>query len=117
MLRLRGKPLGLFLTDGSAIVTAWLIALDLSAAGAVVADRRRHLFAIVVAKHLYGGLGQNPVQSGDGRLCRLHRLVPGADVAVAGARAQAELRRAVRDHLPGWRRASTRSPARRRSMR
>ena len=27
MLRLRGKPVGLFLTDGSALVTAWLIAL------------------------------------------------------------------------------------------
>jgi len=27
MLRLRGKPVGLFLADGSALVTAWLIAL------------------------------------------------------------------------------------------
>ncbi|MCL2525194.1 MAG: RnfABCDGE type electron transport complex subunit D [Betaproteobacteria bacterium] len=60
MLRARGKPLGLFLADGSAIVTAWLIALSfpplapwwLVATGAV--------FAIVIAKHLYGGLGQNP---------------------------------------------------------
>ncbi len=60
MLKIRGKPLALFLSDGSAIVTAWLIALTfpplapwwLVALGAV--------FAIVVAKHLYGGLGQNP---------------------------------------------------------
>ncbi|WP_300452594.1 RnfABCDGE type electron transport complex subunit D [Accumulibacter sp.] len=60
MLALRRKPLTLFLTDGSAIVTAWLIALAfpplapwwLIAVGA--------LFAIIVAKHLYGGLGQNP---------------------------------------------------------
>ena len=60
MLRLLGKPLGLFLGDGSAIVTAWLIALAFPPLAPwwliVVAS----LFAIVVAKHLYGGLGQNP---------------------------------------------------------
>ena len=60
MLKARGKPLALFLGDGSALVTAWLVALSfpplapwwLVAVGA--------LFAIVVAKQLYGGLGQNP---------------------------------------------------------
>jgi electron transport complex protein RnfD len=60
MLLARGKPLELFLADGSAVVTAWLIALAfpplapwwLTAVGAA--------FAIVVAKQLYGGLGQNP---------------------------------------------------------
>jgi electron transport complex protein RnfD len=60
MLRLRGKPLHLFLSDGSAIVTAWLIALafpPLAPWWLVVVGT---LFAIVVAKHLYGGLGQNP---------------------------------------------------------
>jgi electron transport complex protein RnfD len=60
MLKLRDKPLGLFLSDGSAIVTAWLIALTfppLSPWWLIVTGT---LFAIVVAKHLYGGLGQNP---------------------------------------------------------
>jgi len=60
MLKLREKPLGLFLGDGSAIVTAWLIALTfppLSPWWLIVTGT---LFAIVVAKHLYGGLGQNP---------------------------------------------------------
>lgn len=60
MLKLRQKPLGLFLGDGSAIVTAWLIALTfppLAPWWLVVVGT---LFAIVVAKHLYGGLGQNP---------------------------------------------------------
>jgi Na+-translocating ferredoxin:NAD+ oxidoreductase subunit D len=60
MLKLREKPLGLFLSDGSAIVTAWLIALTfppLSPWWLIVTGT---LFAIVVAKHLYGGLGQNP---------------------------------------------------------
>ena len=60
MLALLKKPLGLFLGDGSAIVTAWLIALSFPPLAPwwliVVAS----LFAIVVAKHLYGGLGQNP---------------------------------------------------------
>jgi electron transport complex protein RnfD len=60
MLKLREKPLGLFLSDGSAIVTAWLIALTfppLSPWWLIVTGT---LFAIIVAKHLYGGLGQNP---------------------------------------------------------
>ncbi|MCK6405976.1 MAG: RnfABCDGE type electron transport complex subunit D [Rhodocyclaceae bacterium] len=60
MLKLREKPLGLFLSDGSAIVTAWLIALTfppLSPWWLIVTGT---LFAIVIAKHLYGGLGQNP---------------------------------------------------------
>jgi electron transport complex protein RnfD len=60
MLRLGGKPLALFLGDGSALVTAWLIALafpPLAPWWLVVVGV---LFAIVVAKHLYGGLGQNP---------------------------------------------------------
>ncbi|MBL8397588.1 MAG: RnfABCDGE type electron transport complex subunit D [Candidatus Accumulibacter sp.] len=60
MLLIRGKPLTLYLSDGSAIVTAWLIALAFPPLApwwlVVVAT----LFAIVIAKHLYGGLGQNP---------------------------------------------------------
>jgi electron transport complex protein RnfD len=60
MLKLRGKPLGPYLLDGSAVVTGWLIALvfpPLSPWWMVVVGT---LFAIVIAKHLYGGLGQNP---------------------------------------------------------
>ena len=60
MLRVQDKPLGLFLGDGSAIVTAWLIALafpPLAPWWLIVVGTA---FAIVVAKHLYGGLGQNP---------------------------------------------------------
>lgn len=58
-LRLRGQPLRPFLADGSAIVTAVLLAFCLppltpwwvTATGAVA--------AIGIAKHLYGGLGFN----------------------------------------------------------
>ncbi|WP_203389221.1 RnfABCDGE type electron transport complex subunit D [Azospira restricta] len=60
MLKLREKPQAMFLADGSAVVTAWLIALTfppLSPWWLIVTGT---LFAIVVAKHLYGGLGQNP---------------------------------------------------------
>lgn len=60
MLKLRDKPLGLFLADNSAIVTAWLIALALPPLAPWWLVAVGVLFAIVVAKHLYGGLGQNP---------------------------------------------------------
>ena len=60
MLKLRNKPLSLFLSDGSAIVTAWLIALTFPPLSPWWLIITGTLFAIVVAKHLYGGLGQNP---------------------------------------------------------
>ena len=60
MLRLRGKPVGLFLADGSALVTAWLIALTFPPIAPWWLTVLGVLAAIVVAKHLYGGLGQNP---------------------------------------------------------
>ena len=60
MLKVRGKPLGLFLADGSAVVTAWLIALTFPPLAPWWLVATGTLFAIVVAKHLYGGLGQNP---------------------------------------------------------
>ncbi len=60
MLKLRDKPLGLFLGDGSAVVTAWLIALTFPPLAPWWLLVVGVLFAIVIAKHLYGGLGQNP---------------------------------------------------------
>jgi len=60
MLKLLNKPLGLFLGDGSAIVTAWLIALAFPPLAPWWLIVVGVLFAIVIAKHLYGGLGQNP---------------------------------------------------------
>lgn len=60
MLRLQGRPLGIFLADGSAIVTAWLIALTFPPLAPWWLTVTGTVFAIVVAKHLYGGLGQNP---------------------------------------------------------
>ncbi len=60
VLYLRGKPLALFLTDGSALVTAWLIALSFPPLAPWWLVVLATLTAIIVAKHLYGGLGQNP---------------------------------------------------------
>jgi len=60
MLHLQKKPQALFLSDGSAIVTAWLIALTFPPLAPWWLVFTGTVFAIVVAKHLYGGLGQNP---------------------------------------------------------
>ena len=60
MLKIRSKPQALFLSDGSAIVTAWLIALTFPPLAPWWLVALGTVFAIVVAKHLYGGLGQNP---------------------------------------------------------
>ncbi|MEW6415215.1 MAG: electron transport complex subunit RsxD [Pseudomonadota bacterium] len=59
MLKARGYPVRPFLTDLSAIVTAWLLALCLPSLAPWWLIVTGTLFAIVVAKHLYGGLGQN----------------------------------------------------------
>ncbi|MDR2678876.1 MAG: RnfABCDGE type electron transport complex subunit D [Zoogloeaceae bacterium] len=60
LLRLREKPLKPHLTDGSALVTAWLIALAFPPLSPWWLTTTGVLLAIVVAKQLYGGLGQNP---------------------------------------------------------
>lgn len=60
MLKLRNKPMSLFLSDGSAIVTAWLVALTFPPLAPWWLLVVGILFAIIIAKHLYGGLGQNP---------------------------------------------------------
>lgn len=60
MLRLRQRPVMPFLTDGSAIVTALLIALALPPILPWWLPMLTTAFAIIIAKHLYGGLGYNP---------------------------------------------------------
>lgn len=59
MLKARGYAVKPFLADLSAIVTAWLLALSLPSLAPWWLIVTGTLFAIVVAKHLYGGLGQN----------------------------------------------------------
>jgi len=69
MLTIRKKPLGLFLGDGSALVTAWLIALSLPPLVPWWLTIVAALFAIVIVKHFYGGLGQNPFNPAMAAFC------------------------------------------------
>ncbi|MCF6264055.1 MAG: RnfABCDGE type electron transport complex subunit D [Xanthomonadales bacterium] len=59
MLKLRGKPIRPFLSDYSAVVTAILFALCIPPLAPWWISLVGMIAAIVVAKHLYGGLGQN----------------------------------------------------------
>src|SRR6185312_4689337 len=59
-LRLRGKPLPPFLLDGSAIITAILLALCLPPLAPWWLVVSGTAFAILLAKHAFGGLGANP---------------------------------------------------------
>jgi H+/Na+-translocating ferredoxin:NAD+ oxidoreductase subunit D len=60
MLKLRQRPVDLFLKDGSAIVTGLLFALTISPFTPWWISFSGIAFAIIIAKHLYGGLGYNP---------------------------------------------------------
>ncbi|MDR3409804.1 MAG: RnfABCDGE type electron transport complex subunit D [Formivibrio sp.] len=59
-LKLRNYPLKPFLTDGSAVVTACLLALSIPPLAPWWLIVLGTFIAIGFAKHLYGGLGQNP---------------------------------------------------------
>jgi electron transport complex protein RnfD len=59
-LLMRGIPLKPVLTDGSVLVTAALLALSLPTLAPWWLYLLGMFFAVAVAKHLYGGLGQNP---------------------------------------------------------
>ena len=60
VLGLRRWPIMPYLTDGSALVTAFLLALALPPFSPWWLTLVAVLFSIVFAKHLYGGLGSNP---------------------------------------------------------
>ena len=60
MLSLRKRPIPPFLSDYSAVLTACLLALALPPYSPWWLIAVGMLFAIVIAKHLYGGLGYNP---------------------------------------------------------
>lgn len=59
MLKLRGCPVKPYLSDGSALVTAWLLALSLPPLCPWWLTVIATAFAIMIAKQLYGGLGNN----------------------------------------------------------
>jgi electron transport complex protein RnfD len=60
ILKIRQRPVLPFLLDGSAVVTAVLLALALPTLSPWWLTVAGISFAIIIAKHLYGGLGYNP---------------------------------------------------------
>src|SRR5512135_1017955 len=60
MLKLRDRPLQPFLSDNSALLTAWLLALSIPPLAPWWMVVVGTAFAIAISKHLYGGLGNNP---------------------------------------------------------
>ena len=60
MLRLRGRPVGRFLNDYSALVTALLLGIALPPLAPWWLVVIGTSFSLVFGKHLYGGLGYNP---------------------------------------------------------
>lgn len=60
MLKLRQRPLRPFLSDNSALLTAWLLALSIPSLAPWWLVVVGTAFAIAISKHLYGGLGNNP---------------------------------------------------------
>jgi H+/Na+-translocating ferredoxin:NAD+ oxidoreductase subunit D len=60
VLTLRRRPLQHYLTDYSAVLTAVLLGLSLPSLAPWWLTMIATGFAIIVAKHLYGGMGQNP---------------------------------------------------------
>ncbi|MDO9239750.1 MAG: RnfABCDGE type electron transport complex subunit D, partial [Methylicorpusculum sp.] len=60
ILLVRGRPVWVSLKDLSAVVTAVLLAISLPAIAPWWVTVTGIIFAIVIAKHLYGGLGYNP---------------------------------------------------------
>ena len=59
ILRIRNLPVKLFITDGSAVVAASLLALSIPSIAPWWIIVIGTLFTIIVAKHMYGGLGSN----------------------------------------------------------
>lgn len=58
-LRIAGKPLRPYLTDGSAVLTGWLLAMTLPPWAPWWIGVTGALIAIVIAKQVFGGIGQN----------------------------------------------------------
>lgn len=59
MLKLRKRPVAPFLRDNSALLTGWLLALSIPPLAPWWLVVVGTAFAIAIAKHLYGGLGNN----------------------------------------------------------
>ena len=59
-VRLRNQPVMPYLKDNSALVTAVLLAVSIPPLAPWWMIVIGTFFAVIIAKHIYGGLGQNP---------------------------------------------------------
>jgi electron transport complex protein RnfD len=84
MLWLRHRPLRPFLTDGSALVTAWLLASALPPFVPWWMTVLGTAFGIIFVKHLYGGLGHNPFNPAGCWLCGPADFISVKNDAMAG---------------------------------
>ncbi len=78
VLWLRKKPVLTYVSDLSAVVTAWLIALAFPTIIPAWILVLATLLAIVAVKHLYGGLGQNPFNPAMAAYCLMIVAYPSA---------------------------------------
>ena len=60
ILKIRNRPIKPFIYDGTALLTAILLALALPTLAPWWLPALGAAFAIIIAKHLYGGMGYNP---------------------------------------------------------
>jgi electron transport complex protein RnfD len=58
-LRIAGKPVAPYLMDGSAVLTGWLLAMTLPPWSPWWIGVVGAMLAIIVGKHVFGGIGQN----------------------------------------------------------
>ncbi len=71
VMRLRKRPVALAVGDLSAVVTAWLVVLSIPPIVPWWITLLAVIISIGVAKHLYGGLGQNPFNPAMVAFCAL----------------------------------------------
>ena len=84
ILKLRRRDPWLFLRDGSAVVTALLFAVSISPLSAWWVSLSGIAFAIIISKHLFGGIGYNIFNPAMAGLCIRIGLFPGTDERLAG---------------------------------
>lgn len=83
VLKLRNQPIAAILKDNSALLTGLLLAVSIPPLAPWWMVVLGTVFAVIIAKQLYGGLGQNPFNLSNDRLCCFADLFPGPDDQLA----------------------------------
>ena len=85
VLRLRKQNVVQTLADNSALLTGLLLAISIPPFAPWWMVVLGTVFAVIIAKQLYGGLGAKPIQPSNDWLCGATDLLPGTDDLVAAA--------------------------------